>query len=58
MCMILSDWLNVTIWLKSQICTLLEKKNALLKVKIYLSLNEKINFYWCELNTRHRIWTI
>ncbi len=40
MCVILIDWLKVTIWLKR--CKLLEKK-ALLKVKIYLNLNEKIN---------------
>ncbi len=40
MCVILIDWLNVTIWLKR--CTLLEK-NALLKGQIYLNLNEKIN---------------
>ncbi len=52
MCIILIDWLNVTIWLKR--CTLLEEKNALLKVKIYLNLNEKINFYhWGELTTQN-----
>ncbi len=40
MCIILIDWLKVTIWLKR--CTLLEKK-CFIKVKIYLNLNEKIN---------------
>ncbi len=35
MCIILIDWLNVTIWLKR--CSFLEKKNALLKVKIDLN---------------------
>ncbi len=30
------------------------KKNALLKVKINLNLNEHINFYhWCELTTEY-----
>ncbi len=44
MCIILIDWLNVTIWLKR--CTLLEKK----VLKIYLNLNEKINssLMWTE----------
>ncbi len=36
MCIILIDWLNVTIWLKRY--TLLETK----VLKIYLNLNEKI----------------
>ncbi len=30
------------------------RKNALLKVKIYLNLNETINFYrWCELTRQN-----
>ncbi len=41
MWIIVIDLLNVTIWLKR--CTLLGKKNGLLKVKINLNLNEKIN---------------
>ncbi len=37
MCIILIDWLNVTIWLKR--CTLLEKE----VLKNNLNLNEKIH---------------
>ncbi len=50
MCIILIDWLNVTIWLNMYT---FRNKIALLKVKISFKKMKRLINHWCELSTQN-----